>query len=98
MDFSLDNPVISVEEMLDEKNGKLFGTSNAVFLGQNVDRVLLAVRCHDVRIVSLDIDIGKIAVQVTYQICRSSTLVKFYVKQNIVDYFDHLGDTTQQQK
>ncbi len=53
VDFSLDNPVVSVEEMFDQKEGKLFRASNTVFLGQNVYRVLLTVSGNDVRIVSL---------------------------------------------
>lgn len=54
MNLSFSHPAVSVEEVLHQKQGELFWTSDTVILCQNVNRIFLAIRGDDVRVVALN--------------------------------------------
>lgn len=64
MNMSLFHVRIFIQKVLGQKNGKLFGTLNAVFLSQQIDGILLGISCHNVGVVALVVVLFAVQLQV----------------------------------
>lgn len=64
MNMRLRHLRVLVEEMLRQQQSELLGTLDAVFLGQQIDGVLLRVGGHNVRVVALEVVLVAVQLQV----------------------------------
>lgn len=65
MDMSLLHMCVLVEEVLGQQQSELLWALDAIFLGQQVDSVLLRIRCHNIRVVALEVILVAVQLEVS---------------------------------
>lgn len=65
MDMSLLHMCVLVEEVFRQQQSEFLWALDAIFLGQQVDSVLLRIRCHNVRVVALEVILVAVQLKVS---------------------------------